>query len=258
MYQVLRRLNLPQEKEKKLDVFVSYTTDPQYHGSFAMKNHSLLGVPLNFAWRTVDDFEQNKDSVFKKNFPWGHPSAESIKQILVLDDEEKEFVIARQIGYLDTKNVWGRLIQRCICITLGFAMGHSLNYKFGHYKERSRIRSPNIKIGTIFGLSAILWYFIASYVNDSYNCYLDTYADSYAATIDQQMAAAGKRYYDKMIRSNIATREIVPGAEHKFTIYGNEQQGLLRTKTIPLIARRDYMQKMALSQSEVSQSEASQ
>lgn len=245
MLKVLHKLKFPEEKEKKLDVFVSYTTDPQYHGSFSQRFHSLLGVPLNFAWRNAKDLEQNKDLVFKRNFPWDHPSAEAIKQAMVLDDEEKEFVIARQLGYLDTKNVWGRLIQRCICITLGFAMGHTLNYRFGHYKETSRFRRPNVKIGTMFGLSAIAWYFVAKWVDDSYTCYLDSCADKYAATIDRDMAAAGQRYYDKIIRSNIAMREILPGAERKFTVYGNEQQGMIRTKSIPLVARRDYMRDMS-------------
>lgn len=224
---------------------MAHSTEPQYHGALSMKGHCLLGLPISFKWRTAEDFEINKAKVFKKDFPFDHPDAKYIKQAMVLDDEEKEFLISRQLGYLDNRHPWAKLVQRLGVIAGGFAVAHFTNYKLGFYEEGRRIAGRNGRIGAIFSMVAVASAGVMTLVNDSYNCYMDMAADRYAATISKQNAAAGLRYYEKIINSNKALREMVPGAEYKFTINGNEASGMFRMKTLPLSARRDYMKQMA-------------
>lgn len=243
---MLQDLKYPPEKEKKLDVFISHDMKPQYHGALSLKQHCLLGLPATFNWKTDEEFENGKHSLIKKNFPWEHPQADRVKAALMLTDEEKEFVIARQLGYLDNRNVYARLVQRFGCLGVAFFVAHAVNMKYGFYNRRIHTTATNTVIVTIFGMFAIIGCGLLVFMDDAYTCYLDRLADKYAGTASKQYAAAGVSYYNKLLESNKALRDIIPGAEKKFTVYGNEMVGIFRTKTIPIMQRRDYLARLVV------------
>lgn len=245
-------MKMPAEKEEKLDLFITSNSLPQYHGAFSHRQSCLLGLPLSINWSNNDDFDRQKDLVTKKSFPWEHPRADVVKAAFLLTDSEKEFLIARQLGYLDSHHVWMKLGTQTLCMVTAFMLAHVLNHKMGVFRGEHRpgsrravsSKKPAILASFIYFAFSVVGFAVYTLMSDSYNCYLDKHADKYAATLGPDFSLAGITYYNKILESNKALRAIVPGAEQMFTPYGNVSCGVIRVKTTPLMSRRDYMQRL--------------
>lgn len=247
---VLSKMNMPASKRENLDVFICDGSSPQYHGSFAQRWTCLLGLPSYFKLCNDEDFESNQESLVKRNFPWTHPSAGAVKSGFLLTEEEKRFVIARQMGYLDSWNVWMRLGLRATCFTTACLAAHFTSYRLGLLRgevQRGVATAggrPARLVGVIYAVCCLMGLGVYTTLSDSYTRQLDAYADSYAATISPRFCLAGLSYYNKVLNSNIALREILPNGEKAFTKYGNEPNGILRMKAVTLVSRRNYMKDM--------------
>lgn len=235
--QVLNKLNFPEHKSAKLDFYVTDTFYPRHQGCLPLDCFSLIGIPFTFKWKSADDFEAAKGDLIKRNFPWEEPLASKVAAALLLTDSEKEFLIAQQLGYLDSQQVIVNLFFQVFFIVSSFIAAHLLNYRKGS-------KGNQTAMGVTYLTSSLVAYLCYVVISDSYNCYLDQYADKYAATISPELSQAGCEYYNKILESNKALRVLVPGFDKKFTAYGNETTGMLRTKTLPLISRRDFIQKI--------------
>jgi len=195
---------------------------------------------MQFNWTGEDDFKKN-NQFLSMNFPWDYEAAGPVKSAMLLTDIEKKFVLARQLGYLDTQNVIVGVVQKLFCFGGAFAAGHVAAYQQGLFREKNNIPRVNLRIGVFYSVFSLAGYVFYSLMSDAYNCHLDKHADKYAATLGPEYAQAGLSYYNKMLAGNIALRGLSEKAEKLFTPYGNVKQGVIRTKTVPLVARRDYI-----------------
>lgn len=241
---------MPTSKENTLDVYFCNDMIPRFHGSLGQRSFCLLGLPWHYRWRNEQDFEMEKLDVLKKTFPWEHPASSAVKTSLILTDEEKEFIIARQLGYLDSYHVYVYLTGRLCLLFAGFLAGHFANVQLGLYRGEVKrgqalaSRRPAIIGGAIYSLCMLAGFGLSVIFTDSYKCSLDAYADKYAGTINPEFSLAGYNYYNKVLNGNKSLREILPNGEKLFTIFGNETRGVIRLKTRPLVSRRDYLKKL--------------
>lgn len=232
---------MPASKEKQIDLFVAHTVKPQYHGCFQMRGYTLIGLPTNFQWKSEEDFMNFKEES-KISFPWGDPAAKDMKAALLMPDDEKRFLLARQLGYVDSNHVWAALGIPMSIYIVGFMSGYALNVKLGNFEHNVRRRPGKPYI--IFGAIAVVGFCLNLVVKDSYQCLLDKGADRYAALMGPDVCMAGYNYYNKQMNANIAARKMVPGFEEKITALGNEKTGIFRVKNLPLNSRRNYMKQM--------------
>lgn len=64
--------------------------------------------------------------------------------------------------------------------------------------------------------------------------------DEKLANLGENFVDAGIRFYDKLLKKNIAIRELT-GDQSEYTALGNENY-MIRNKTIPLILRKRYFE----------------
>lgn len=69
--------------------------------------------------------------------------------------------------------------------------------------------------------------------------YYDTCADKELCDVGPEFMEAGVRFYDKLLRKNIAIRNLTN--DNSFTVKGNEQF-LWRQKSLPLTIRKSYFE----------------
>lgn len=101
-------------------------------------------------------------------------------------------------------------------------------------------------------LYSILGFFgfgIWSFLKDFTQVYYDTQVDKELCKAGPEMIDAGIRFYDKLLKKNIAIRGLT--GDDTYTVKGNENF-LLRQKSLPLTVRKSYfeMRKKELEQSE--------
>ncbi|KAF6038054.1 hypothetical protein EB796_003636 [Bugula neritina] len=190
---VLNKLNFPEHKSAKLDFYVTDTFYPRHQGCLPLDCFSLIGIPFTFKWKSADDFEAAKGDLIKRNFPWEEPLASKVAAALLLTDSEKEFLIAQQLGYLDSQQVIVNLFFQVFFIVSSFIAAHLLNYRKGS-------KGNQTAMGVTYLTSSLVAYLCYVVISDSYNCYLDQYADKYAATISPELSQAGCEYYNKNSR----------------------------------------------------------
>ncbi|XP_067929057.1 transmembrane protein 177-like [Watersipora subatra] len=244
---VLTKLNMPASKEESLDVYVTSSDSPEYSGGFSQRSSCLMGLPFYFGWHDESDFEKGKSRLAIRNFPWDSAESETVKSSILLSDDEKRFVIARQLGYLDTQHVWTKFGLRTLCLVGGFLVGHYSSHKLGFLEGsigRGRAVSgprPAVFASVLYSFSLLYAFGISVLLTDAYNGIVDTSADRYAATISPEYCHAGCSYYDKILSTNIALRNLLPEGPKHFTAFGNEMPGAIRVKTKPLVSRRDHL-----------------
>ena len=82
----------------------------------------------------------------------------------------------------------------------------------------------------------------------------DLSADRRACRLGPEMAAAGRGYYDKMLRRHVALRTLTPEDQGKkrYTLRGDHFPKLIRTYPTSIEERRDLCQSMMTINSSVS------
>lgn len=236
---------MPKDKVSQIDLYVTQTVEPNYHGQLSLQPKSLIGLPRNLGWQTAEDVELGKEKILNKSFPWSSPRAEDVKAFLLLSQAEKEFLIARQIGYIDCQHIWIKLTWKMLCIVTWFYGSYFVSGKLGYFdagrKATARKHSLLILNFLMPGIAAALVHIL---ILDNYNCNHDKWADRYAGLMGADMCLAGYNYYDKQIKANKALYELSPGADKTLTPNGNFVMGAFRTKHLALSSRKNYMKKM--------------
>lgn len=69
--------------------------------------------------------------------------------------------------------------------------------------------------------------------------YYDAYVDKELCDVGPEFMEAGVRFYDKLLRKNIAIRNLTN--DNSYTVKGNEQI-VLRQKSLPLTIRKSYFE----------------
>ena len=241
---MIARLEMPKQKIDQMDFYVCQGWEPKFHGQLSLRPKSVIGLPCNIGWQSEKDFEQQKDSVWSNSVPWSDEKAADLKAWLQLTKDEKEFLVARQIGYVDSQHVYITMGMRFLCLSLWFMGSYSVSMKLGFFNPRRHPAAGRKWTVIIFGMAALVMATINAVLQDAYSCSHDKWADRYAGLMGPDMCLAGYKYYEKQIKANRALYELSPGADKYFTSNGNIASGAFRTKHLSLSSRKTYMKQM--------------
>ncbi|CAH1788372.1 unnamed protein product, partial [Owenia fusiformis] len=127
--------------EPGCEFFACYGFEPVHMGSFKLIKGCIVGLPLNFKYKTMDDIDRDKIFVMQKDMDhdkpqppkWNSDAGVALLDSLVLSENAKKFAIARELEYCNSHYVWvnSGLISAYgfMAYWMGFATNVMLNLK---------------------------------------------------------------------------------------------------------------------------------
>ncbi|XP_064648116.1 transmembrane protein 177-like [Lineus longissimus] len=238
--EVLDKFQLRPEAEADLQLFTCFSQDAVYGGSTHLKTGSIIGLPANFAYKSVNDIDKSKLTIGQKAIKWDTPEGTLFAESLILSDDAKRFAIARQINYLDSLEIYvdnGFLL--CFSM-LGYWVGHAANVLL-HLKRKL----PTFMRGSLYVCIASVGATLYFLAKDEYICYLDEKVDRKSADFGKEYAAGGIEFYAKELQRNKALRCLLGDYGKKvYTKYGNYVT-TWRLRHPPPITRHEKMEKFS-------------
>jgi len=230
----LEMLKVIDFERKYIKPFMVAGFDLYHIGATKFRNGSLIGIPTNFSYTVAADIDKMNVIIRGKPVDWDSRGGKLLEESLVLSEDEQIFGIAREI--LQVRN-------NSIYLNSFFAGGTVLAYYAATSAINSKLRlfyrpvSLRLMLYSIVGLFSFGVY---SFLTDFTQVKLDGDTDEKLATLGRGFIDAGVRFYDKLLKKNIACRELT-GDESEYTALGNESF-LLRQKRLPLTMRKSFFE----------------
>lgn len=93
--------------------------------------------------------------------------------------------------------------------------------------------------GVLYSILGVFGFGIWSFLKDFTQVYYDTSVDKKLCSAGPEIIDAGIRFYDKLLKKNIAIRGLT--GDDTYTVKGNENF-LIRQKRLPLTIRKLYFE----------------
>ena len=225
--------------EATIDFFMVYGQDLVNKGSTSSKKGAVIGIPINFTYKSVDKVQKNSITLNNRPIEWDTPAGQSLLDSLILSSKAHKFGIARELMMTDNQLVHARGLMLGTCIFLSYSAGHVLNHL---YNLRQKLKLPmRLFVYSIFANIGVTAFFLLS---DKLNWYKETKADRKAGELGKEYAEGGVELYGKFLQRNVAMHCLMgEGGAKKYTVYGNEVH-YWRSPHVPLTVRSDKMKEM--------------
>lgn len=232
-----------------MDFFTAYGQDIVHCGSTFSRYGGIIGIPVNFRYRSTEDVEMEKIILNNKSIDWSSPAGKRLLDSMVLSEKGRQFAIARELFYLHTFHIYVRTALVGGSFFCAYWLGASANAMYGLSR-----RLPTASRAVIYSLFAGFGATLYCFASDSYSWYRDRKVDREAAALGLEYAEGGFEFYSKLLQRNIALRALMgPEGGKRYTAYGNDIH-FWRSPTVPLTSRRDAMQEFVKSMREAAAS----
>lgn len=232
--EVMNDLGKSATERKLISMYTGYGFDLFRAGSTLVSSGGAVGVPLNFKYSEIEEFDHTGITVNNQPVAWSSAEGSSLMKSLVLSDEAKKFALARELVHLDTGEpfVYGAVTAGVV--GMGYTIASGINRTQQFYMRPRGLRV--ILYGLVSLFSYGMWVFGRDFGANMY----EADADKAVADLGEKYAQGGLEFYEKVLQRNVALRTLMGTTGEKlYTAYGNDQM-LLRTKHIPFTLRRDY------------------
>jgi hypothetical protein len=203
-------------------------------GSTKLLNGTFIGIPINYSYTAADEIPKG-DVMVKGStqIEWNSEGGRLLQEGLVLTEPEQVFGMCKEICEGMTHKV---LLNSLYLVASGlfyYAFTSTLNAK---NKLFQRPLSLRVMLYTLAGMftTGIYWT-----VKDATQIYVDRTIDEHLAGLGLTFLASGVCFYDKLIKKNMAIRELT--GDDQYTAKGNHNH-LLRTMTKPLTERKAFFE----------------
>ncbi|XP_062550674.1 transmembrane protein 177-like [Armigeres subalbatus] len=224
-------LNLSNIERKYVSPFMVYGFDVSNAGSMKARFGGVVGIPINFQYDNSTDIEKSDMLIGNRKVDWASEGGKLLDECLILSEDEQVFGIAREILTLNTNK---RLIQAIIPTVSWFftySAASSINQRCNFYVRPLSLRLMLYAICSLFG------YGLYSFSQDMTEIYYDTDVDKQLAALGPEVVDAGARFYDKVLKKNVAVRKLT--GDDYYTAKGNVNY-LIRQKATPLTIRKEF------------------
>lgn len=182
--------------------------------------------------------------------PWGSTqivdrtsnAGKELYESVVLSDEAKAFVIARELMYVTTYDQCVDIGLRCLCGVLTFATGTWFNSSMRVRREWQRLKL-GYRVNAFLSIGAA-WLLIYVGTKDAVCCWRDNRVDRKLARLTRSIRHRPRHTPESVLRGNKALRMLLgPSAGPRlYTMFGNET-AKIRYPHVQLTARRDNLVK---------------
>ncbi|XP_074659178.1 transmembrane protein 177-like [Tubulanus polymorphus] len=239
--QVHDKILLKPEREALMKVYVCYGQDPIHAGAIGFKSGSLLGLPLNFAYTSVDQIDRKNIRLGRERtaVKWDTSAGGRFAESLIFSDDAKRFAIAREIRYLESLYVYANTFFLSLFGITTYWCGHALNQLLA-LPQRSSLALRLCMYGTILAVG----YGVFVSMKDAVSVRRDRRVDRRAAELGEGYARGGVEYYEKLLMRNAALRELLGAdGEKSYTPYGNTTQSW-RLPAMTITSRLDHLREI--------------
>ncbi|XP_055626359.1 transmembrane protein 177 [Toxorhynchites rutilus septentrionalis] len=227
----VKLLNLSTFEKKFVSPFVVIGFDVFNAGYMKSRFGGIVGIPINFEYGSAADIEKSEVVLCDQKINWSSEGGKLLEESLVLSEDEQVFGIAREILILNTHK---KLIQSIIpAASWMFVYGTAatMNARGNFYARPLSLRLVLYAICSAFG------YGIYSFATDMCEIHYDSDVDKQLAVLGPDVIDAGARFYDKILKKNVALRKLT--GENYYTAKGNINY-MIRQKTAPLTMRKEF------------------
>ncbi|XP_076040183.1 transmembrane protein 177 isoform X2 [Oratosquilla oratoria] len=223
------------EVEKKLvKLYSGYGFDMFRGGSTQTKHGAIVGVPANFKYSTIEDFETSGIMLNKDCIPWNSAGGLALKKSVILSEEAKKFALAREFHHIKTAEPYIIGFASSLTFLACYSFTSGLNRKLKLY---SRPRSLRL---CLYLLTCSFFGTFWCFMKDFTTCVYEYEADSVIGDLGSEYVRGGLEFYEKIIQRNCSLRLLLgKDGESIYTAYGNDEV-FLRTRHVPFTVRRDY------------------
>jgi hypothetical protein len=203
-------------------------------GSAKYKFGGLLGIPVNYTYESVADIEKNEIKLRGESVDWNSPGGKQLEQALILVEDEQVFGMAKDISDMTSHKILFKSVFPPATLMMVYAMAAFINHRLKLFSKPFAVR------GLMYGLVSVYGFGVWSFLNDYTEVSFEIETDKKMASLGNDVIDAGVRFYDKLLKKNIAIRNITNDTS-TYTAYGN-LHFLLRQKSLPLTTRKAYFE----------------
>ncbi|KAK7862946.1 hypothetical protein R5R35_004901 [Gryllus longicercus] len=233
---VMDDMQINQEDRDLIQPFTVYGFDMFHAGSTYTKFGAIVGIPSNFYYSKVEDVDIQNITVQNQPVNWFSSCGESFKESLILSEEAKKFLIAREIASVHSPSIFFKTIFPLTTGVIVSALAHQFNKKLKLLERPPRLGGILYVILSFFGLG--LWVFL----HDFTTIQIELEADKIASSLGEKYVKGGLEAYSKLLERNICLRELMGSkGEKSYTATGNDVY-FIRQKHLPISHRKAYME----------------
>lgn len=208
------------QSEARCEPFISIRIDPFTIDSFL--GTTYLGFPFNINYQSISDVPEASLRFAGDDLRLAsdHPQRALLVASLVLPEETKRFLFARQIAYAESHH-W--LVTSSVTAGSAFLAYFGCSLLNRHGLRHSRL--PLLyRFVPFFAICAFAWLMRYSVLRQ-YALQLDAKTDRRAAALGPEYARGGLAFYEGLVRRNVLYRALFKSdseADSYFTKQGNE------------------------------------
>ncbi|XP_072938524.1 transmembrane protein 177 [Epargyreus clarus] len=229
-------LKMPDVHRKLIQPFSIFGYDLFHAGSTSSKYGAIIGIPVNFTYKSFEDIEKDNIQVNHKKLNLKTDIGKKLGEALIIPEKVQEFAICREILMVQNNKVIYESAYPFMCIFFVYNLSQYINKKLNLYAAPPPIR---VTLYTIVGTFGLGMYFL---LKDMTETFYETQVDKKLCELGDDYVESGVIYYKKLLQRNQALRELMGNdGPKKYTAMGNENYGI-RQPRLALIHRKQFFE----------------
>lgn len=205
-------------------------------GSSKFRGGALIGIPVNYTYTSADEIPKGEITVRGYDqVQWNSQGGKLLQEGLVLTEPEQIFGICKEILELKSYSVMLNSFYPPGAIFFYYCLTSTLNSRLKLFKGPLSLRA------ILYILVGSFTYGLYCLIKDATQVHIDGNTDETLAGLGNNFINAGYGFYSKMLKRNMAIRELT--GSNDFTALGNVNS-YFRTESIPLTMRKAYFEKL--------------
>lgn len=239
----LKLLDLSEVHRKVMSPFSVFGYDLFHAGTTSSKFGVIVGIPVNFTYKSLDDLKNDNIQVNQKSIDWSTETGKKLADALILPEKVQEFAICREILMTMNNKIIYESIYPFLCVFFAYNVSHYLNNKLNLYAAPTPLRSL---MYSIVGFFSIGTYFL---FKDMTEVSYETQVDRKLCELGPEYIESGILFYDKLLKRNQALRELMgKEGERKYSKMGNENFGIRQPRLVLTHRKLFFEQQLKESQ----------
>ncbi|XP_033217084.1 transmembrane protein 177 isoform X2 [Belonocnema kinseyi] len=231
-------LDIHKIDRKLIKPFMCFGFDTFQAGISGMRSGGIIGIPINFTYKTARDLEASRLLINNAPVDWSRQETEDLAQALVLSPDAKKFAIAREIlTFEEFSKLWD-CIAATVLFVSSYAFSQWMKYKFNMYKKSL---SSRVLLYTVAGFGGVGLYFMQK---DFFRKRTERIVDEKLAQAGPTYVKGGHEFYSKLLARNIAHRALLDKHGHELFTEEGDLAYFIREKTTPFTKRKSRFESM--------------
>ncbi|XP_011197420.2 transmembrane protein 177 [Bactrocera dorsalis] len=220
-------------ERKIIKPFTVFGFDLFQAGSTKYRFGGALGIPVNYAYSDPKDINRQDIRFRDQTIDWNTDAGKLLQDAIVLTEDEQLFGLCKSVLQLQTHRVLLNSLFPSISFLTMYTIGHYLNLRMNLLAGPFSLRLVMYTILGLFGVGS--WSFMKDFNQVRY----DTEIDKKLCNLGPQYVEAGASYYGKLLKKNMALRELI--GDDTYSARGNVNY-FLRQKSLPLTVHKSYFE----------------